>query len=325
MDRISTKTDEATMLHAVTNKPTKHGVKKHSRRQMRFYALMIALPVLQFVIFYIVVNFNSILLAFEEYNVESGGYVLVGWTTFKNAFGNYFSQIHLVRAIWNSLLLSLITLVVGIGGAVFFSFYIYKKYLGSKAFKVFLFLPSVISSVAMVLMFRYFVELGIPEAVEKLFGTEVQGLISNDKTGFATVMFFSIWVSFGPLILMFSGAMTSISPSVVESAQIDGITPMKELWFITLPLIWETFVTYVVVTVAGTFINQMHLFSFFSGSAEPKMYVVGYYLYCAIYGNSTTLSEYPVLSAQGIMFTVVTIPATFLVRYLMRKFGPKEV
>lgn len=324
MENTSTDTGKATMLHAVANKPTKHGVKKQSRKQKIFYAAMIALPVLQFVIFYIVVNFNSILLAFEEYDVNSGRYVLVGFDALKSAFKEYFSQPYLVKAIGNSLLLSVASLVVGLGGSVFFSYYIYKKYFGSKIFKVFLFLPSIISSVAMVLMFRYFVELGIPELVDKLFGKEIQGLVSGDKTGFATVMFFSIWVGFGPLILMFSGAMTNISPSVVESAQLDGITPMKEFWYITLPLIWETFVTYVVVTVAGTFINQMHLFSFFSGNAEPKMYVVGYYLYCAIYGNATTLSEYPALSAQGIMFTMITIPVTFLVRYLMRKFGPKE-
>lgn len=323
MEKINVQTTGSVQARP-PHKKAKSNMRAKAVHQKIFYYAMVALPLLQFLLFYVVVNADSLLLAFQKYDYDKGMYVFNGLQTFKEALTGFFGEAYLRKSVGNSLLLVLVSLVVGLGGATLFSFYIYKKFPLAETFKFFLFLPSIISSIAMVLMFRYFVELGIPAIFEQVFHKKVTGLITNDKTAFGTVMFFSVWVSFGPNILMISGAMNDISPSVVESAKLDGITTVKELWFITLPLIWETFVTFTVVTVAGTFVNQMHLFSFFSHNADLQHYTVGYYLYRAIYNNSLSLTEYPVISAQGITFTCITIPATFLVRGLMRKFGPSE-
>ncbi len=60
----------------------------------------------------------------------------------------------------------------------------------------------------------------------------------------ATIMFYSIYVSFGPRVLVYSSAMSGISESIIESAELDGVNTWQELVHIVLPSIWSTFVTF---------------------------------------------------------------------------------
>ena len=51
-------------------------------KKLIFYIAMMAIPVIQFCIMYIGVNFNSILLAFQKYNIDTGRYVYNGFQNF---------------------------------------------------------------------------------------------------------------------------------------------------------------------------------------------------------------------------------------------------
>lgn len=295
-----------------------------NRRKFLFYAGFIALPVIQFAVFYIGVNFNSILLAFKDYTYADG-YGWAGFDNFKRLFTEELQRDLIRTAFKNSAILLFFTLVVGITSALLFSYYIYKKMPASGLFKVILFLPSIVSSVVLVIMFKYFVENALPAFWRLLTGKSALGLLGNLDTRFATIVFYTVWAGFGPQILMFSGAMSGISGAVTEAAEMDGITPVKEFIHITVPMIWPTLVTFIVVGIAGLFTHQMNLFSFYGSEADYSLYTVGYYLYRTIQSSSTTISEYPLLSAFGLFLTAVSVVLTFLSKWLLDTFGPRTV
>lgn len=309
-------------LHNVLHKKQKvRKIGQRKRNDMIFYCLMLVLPVTQFCIFYIGVNFNSILMSFRAYDYATNTWSFVAWDNFSKVIKDIGTQYVLIQSAKNSLIVYFVGLIVGIPLSLFFSYYIYKKMPVSGLFKIMLFLPSVISSIAMVVMYSYFVENAIPEVANKMLGIKMEGLIANPQTAFGTILFYSIWAGFGGNILMYSGAMNSISDSVVEAAKLEGITPIKEFFKITLPLIYPTLVTFLVVGVAGIFTNQMNLFSFFGGNAEYRLYTFGYYLYRNTQG--ATMSDYPYLAAMGLLMTLVAVPVTLLFRYVLEKVGPK--
>lgn len=298
--------------------------KKFSRSRLKalvFYVCILAVPVAQFCIFYIGVNINSILLAFKDYNRESNSYYLVGFDNFRKIFYELLHAKVLPNAFRNSLILFVSKSIVGITLALLFSFYIYKKHFGTPVFKVMLFMPSIISSVTMVVMFKYFSERAIPEIVNLAFGIKMEGLISNFKTSFGTLLFYSVWISFGPQVLLYTGAMSGISESVVESAQLDGVKPGREFLSITLPLIYPTVVTFITVGIAQLFIDQMNLFTFFESSADSSLYTVGYYIFKDL-RKSATIAEYPYLAAMGVLLTLVAAPLTLGARKILEKVGP---
>jgi len=293
------------------------------RNRKIFYYVMFAFPILQFLVFYIGVNLNSVLLAFKSYDYQAG-YDIVWFDNFVTVFRDIFRLEYMKLAIRNSLLICAINLGIGMSFSLLFSYYIYKKRRMSELFRVFLFLPVIVSSLALVIVYRYFCEIAIPSVWEILFGKKIPGLLTDYDTQLISVIVFNVFAGFGIQILMYSGAMSGIPESVVEAAKIDGITPMREFFSISLPLIYPTFVTFFVVTVAGVFTNQMHVFSFFGGKAEYNVYTVGYYLYSKISDPSTGISDYPYLSAFGLILTLISVPLTLVIKKGLEALGPKE-
>lgn len=293
---------------------------KMKRNQLVFYTCMLALPVLQFLVMYVYINFSSFAMAFQEYDYDLGYYTWHGFENFKNIFSDLKTEAVFSHALSNSLLVFVLGLLFGSTGSVLFSYYIFKNYPGSIIFKILLYVPHIVSSVVTVIMYKFFMEITVPEIYMLITGDSMQGLIANADTRKGVIIFFCIWISFGTNVLLYSGTMSGISDSVIESGQLEGITPMKELIFIVLPLIWPTFVTFMVVSVTGFFTNQIHLYSFYGPTAPSALHTFGYYLYA-----ETLIAgffEYPYLSAMGMLMTAIAIPLTLLVRWLMTRFGP---
>jgi ABC-type sugar transport system permease subunit len=135
-------------------------------------------------------------------------------------------------------------------------------------------------------------------------------------------MFFQLWMGFGTQVLMYTSTMSGISTEIVESAQLEGIKPFRELVSITLPIIYPTFVTFITVGVAGLFTNQMSLYSFFADDAPHQAITLGYYLFQQTQKAGDNLDMYTQVSAMGILFTVIAVPVTFIVKRVMEKLGP---
>lgn len=295
---------------------------KGSRKDLLFYVLMMAFPVVQFSVMYIGVNFNSFLLAFQKIDITSNARE---WTlvNIANAFDLLTTSPILVSAAKNSIISYLLLTLIGTPLGLVFSFYIYKKLPLSNAFRVILFLPSIISGIVMVVIFQFFVERAIPTAMAKMFHVEMKGLIENTATRYATIIFYNLWVGFGTGVLMYSNGMSGISQEIVESAHLDGAVGIREFWSITLPLIYPTLSTFLVTGIAGLFTNQINLYSFYGSSAPANVQTYGYYLYTKTQ-TAASEAEYPILAAMGLLFTVVIVPLTMLVKRALEKYGPKE-
>lgn len=292
------------------------------KKRWIFYWAILALPLLQFCIFYIGVNFNSILLAFQEWDSDSASFV---WSSnmseFRRAITDLFTENYFKIALKNSIINYAASLIV-IPLALLFSYYIYKENIGSGVFKVVLYMPQILSVAILVIMYKFFVDRAIPAIGEMITGTLPEGLLSNPETEFGTILFFSVWASFGTQVLMYTGAMSGISDSIVDAAKIDGVTNIQEFLLITIPSIYSTIVTFIVVGVAHFFTGQMHLFSFRADLADYSLWTFGYFLYRSVQ-TSTTMSGYPYLASFSIIFTVLAIPLTLGVKWLLEKFGPK--
>ena len=301
----------------------KYDLSAKKRNELIFYTLIMALPVVQVLIFYFAVNFNSIILAFKEYNYgldgEVAGYTWIGFANFEKAFRGLRDEYALQASLRNSLSAFFVQLCVSTPLALVFSYYIFQKKTGSGLFRIFLFLPAVISPLVIVILFKVMLEEALPAYILKLFSKTIAPIYST-HTQFA-LLFYFVWTGFGTNVLMYTSAMTGIDESVMEASRLDGAEGIKGFWYIVLPLIYPTLMTFITVSMATIFTNQLNLFSFENASAEKKYYTYGYYLY--VKTATGTLGDYPFLSALGLVFTCIAVPITLLTRKLMTKFGPK--
>ena len=295
-------------------------LRRRKRKDAIFFASLVVLPLAQFILFYICVNFNSILMAFQTYN--DNAFQFAGFVNFQRFFYELANMPDIRTMIGNSLIAWAVNLFVGIFLGMIFSYYIFKKMPAHGIFKVLLFMPSIVSSIVMVMVYRQFVDSALPSIYKAITGTARLGLISDVNTRFGAILFYNLWVGFGTQILMFVGAMNNISDSVIEAAKMDGASFFREFFYIVVPLVYPTFVVFVTVGVVQIFTNQLNLYSFFGTDTEMRDRTIGYYLYREV--QAGTVAGYPYLSAIGILCTIVAIPVTFLVRFVLNKLGPAE-
>lgn len=307
--------------------------KKKKRRKFAidnavFCTVMLALPILQFCIFYIGVNFNSILLAFQDIRLD-GTSETVTWTLSNFGFDIMFGglQVHEVLRMGGMSILSwAINIGVNVPLGLMFSFYISKKLPLSKAFRVILYLPSILSAIVMVTIYMQFADNVIPFLFEDL-GIETElnlwdGLTGLKETRYAVVIFLNIFIGFGVSVLMYSNSMSGIDPAMIEAAHLDGASGIKEFWYITLPQVYSTLTVFLYTGVATIFTNQINLYAFYGGGAPQDIQTLGYYLF--VETKRLNSNEYTRLSAIGIVLTLIAIPLTMGVKKLLEKLGPKE-
>lgn len=281
---------------------------------------MLAFPVLQFCIFYIGVNGRSFLYSFQTITTDG---VSWGTASLSQAFQDITSPTFL-KYLGNSISAYLLTYFIGTSLALLFSYFIYKKLPLGGMFKIFLFIPSIISSVVIGIVFKLFVEYAIPGMSLSWFGKEIIGYFTNPDTRFATVIFYNVFVNFGTSVLMYSNAMSGVSQDIIEAGKLDGCSPSREFFSIIIPNIFPTISTFAITSIAALFVNQLALVSLFGMSAENDVITVGYYLYKQIVTAGRTEASYPVLSAIGFFLTLVAVPLTLFVKYLLEKFGPSD-
>ena len=312
-------------------KVKKAGLGQNNLKSKLFYAALVLIPSLQFLIFYVFVNINSFSLAFKVYpsgaKMEDYFDFDYGWKNFTTWFTNDQKNGDLMAAIGVSLKSYAISFCVSVPLGLFFSYYMFKRMPGAKLFRVLLFLPSIISGAVLAVIFKYVTcrALGGTDGIlTDWFDKNIDLWQTHNRYGWT--MFFNIFVGFGTSVLMYTNKMDSIAPEIVESAHLDGADGIKEFWFVILPQAFSIVQVFLMTGFAGIFSNQLNLHMLFPAQTgrERDLQTVGYLLWRNVNGAAGNITALPPYAALGLMITIIIVPLTFLLRWTMQKIGWKE-
>ena len=298
----------------------KQGNNTAQRQERTFLFFFLMYAVLQFVIFYIGVNINSILLAFQNYDVLTATNSFAGFSNFGQVISDIFVNGTLLNAVKNSAIL-LLSSFLGIPLQIIVAYGIFKKVPCSGFLKIMLFMPNMINSMVFVVCGEYIITYGFP----LVFGPSAADLLSRYYySSFWTIIIFGFWLNLSSGLVIYLGAMSGIDNEVMEYCQLERLSSIRELWYIVVPLIFPTVTTYLIVAIAGFFTNYGFFFSFFGETSGPYD-TLGFRFFVMVAGERTGGPEYyPYASAGGLMFTIVLTPLTLLIRNLLQKYGPSE-
>lgn len=295
-------------------------VQDKKRKSMIFYCCMMAFPLLQFCIMYIGVNFQSILLAFQKYNIDMS----FTWTmeNFTEVIHNFFHNNVLRNSFVNSIKFYFLTTGICLPTSLFISFYLYKKWKFAKQYKIMLFIPSMIAGIVTVTCFYYLADRGWPHLVKLFTGKEdTLGLLVNNETALPTLLFYNIFYGLAGNFLFLTSAMSNIDQSISEAAQIDGANIMQEFIRVTLPMIYPMLTTFVVGGFAGMLIGDYGMYAFSKTAAGSAADTMGRYFTEGVTGNGAEI-RFPYYAALGLILTVLSSAIVFTVRGIMNRFNP---
>lgn len=304
----------------INSAPSRNGLRRRrrDRADVMFYTLLMILPVCQLLIFYFGVNFQSICMAFQRYDAKNNQFI---WDISQNLenFKRDITGSGFWHMLGNSLTVWLCTSLSGTVLALIFAYYIYKRHWASNFFKFVLFLPSVLPGILLAVMYKKFIGVGLSAYVNYLFDTTLGDVFNMGANGgrINLITLFTVWVSFGPQVLVYTGAMDRVDGSMLEAGKLDGVTSAQEFFKIIFPNISGTVSTFLIMGVATIFTNQNSIVSFLGFSdVNQRESTMGYYLYKLVYQDSTRKSGFCYAAFLGLICTLIVIPLAFGARKL---------
>ena len=312
--------ETAAVAPAIVKRKAVGSMSKARRREMLFYTAFIVFPILQFVVFYAYVNLDSFLLAFQSYDQSKLSYKWAGWKNFNDIFVDLSMEFGLMR---QGYLTAIGTWLLNLCLApleLLIPFYIYKKMPGSGLFKVLLYMPSILSTMVMGLLYQYVVDRVIPGIAHDYWNVTVSPLLSSVDSCFWAAWGFSAFMKLGAGILLYTSEMSRIPVSLVEYGHLEGCTPLKEFWYVTLPLIFPLYSVFFIATIKNVFVDTLNLYTFF-GKGSTEVTTIGYYSFCLIVDRNP--ADFPRAAALGMFSTSIILIPTLFARWLMNKMDSK--
>lgn len=284
-------------------------ISKERKMDYLFVLIMLIVPIVNFIIFWVVVNFNSIVIAFQD----PSGKASFTFDNFVMVF-NYFKTNELRIALINTLITSGFQIVFLVPWSFILSYFLYKKVPLSGMWRFFLFLPSILPAIFLTGMFTYAITSNGPigNMWRTLFGEQIPGLLVENDYARWTILVYFFLTNFGGQFILFSGAMSRIPKETLEAAKLDGVGLFREMFVMVLPLIWPTFAMILVLNFASIFTATGPILLLNKGAGDSK--TLAYWIFEQVNDSNGTSLYLP--AALGLACTAVLYPIISFVRWI---------
>jgi ABC-type sugar transport system permease subunit len=295
------------------NKPVGFSTKKRS--QSIFVFGMLLIPVIHFLVFWVYVNFSSILFAFQKTTPTGIIYTL---ENFEYAIKEIFREgSTIASALKNTLTTWVLDNVIMFALSILWSWFIYKRIKGGSIFRVIFYIPVIVSGAAVTTIFTFMLQAKGPvgQLYQLLFETkEVPSFLLDERYAMKTVLVYIFLTGFGGNMVLLSGAMSRIPKEMMESAIMDGCGMWREIFHFVIPLCWSTLSTMLIISLAALFTASGPILLLTGGSGNT--FTLSYWIFYQV----KFLGKYNQPAALGLIFTLVGLPIVLFVRWFFGKF-----
>jgi ABC-type sugar transport system permease subunit len=120
-------------------------------------------------------------------------------------------------------------------------------------FRVGYYLPVVTSIVAIAVIWRFLLDpdFGLVNGLLKQVGVTGPNWLGSPALAMPCIIVIGVWRNLGNTMVLFLAGLQGIPEDVYEAARIDGATPWREFWRVTLPLLRPTVLFVAVITSIG--------------------------------------------------------------------------
>ncbi len=313
------------------------GVKKPTgiERRLNKYGYIFVLPfILTYATFQLWPTVYTFLIGFSDLKGLRSDFTLIGLANFKKLIGDkYFWE-----AIQNTFIMWTFNFIPQLGIALLFALWFTDDSLRLKyksLFRTIFYLPNLLSAASVAMLYRSL--FGYPNGPINLFLTRMgfwatrvaeNGETIKEAFNFfrsvpvsrGIVSYIQWWLWTGHTLIMLMAGITSINPSIFESAMIDGANKTQRAWYITLPLL-RPMMLYLLVT---SMIGGMQLFEIpflltdMRGAPDYKIRTMMVYFYNITFQGA---NDYAYGAAISIGIFIITIILALAIYFFMLERG----
>ena len=224
---------------------------KNIRKNIGLY-IMLAIPLAWYIIFKYIPMYG-LQIAFRRFNPTLGitKSPWVGITYFKQFFESYYFK----DILWNTVSLSLFTMVIGFPMPIILALLIneIKNTKFKKAIQNITYMPNFLSIVVIVSMLTLFSnrDYGLFNKITGLFGAAPVDFMSKPNYFQPLYVFSNVWQYMGFNAIIYIAALSSVDQEIYEAASIDGATRMQKIIHISIPCIMSTIIVLFIMRIGN--------------------------------------------------------------------------
>lgn len=301
--------------------------KRKRRRQIaldlqrdRYLYVLLVVPIAYFLIFKYAPMYG-ITIAFKNYNIFKGVFASewVGLEVFREIF----AMPDFGRAVRNTLLLNLLSLLVGFAFPILIAVMVSEIRVQwfKKVSQTLLYLPHFISwmIIAGMVYQMFATRTGmINHAIVSITGGDPIPFLSDPTWWVVVYIGSGIWQSMGWGAILYLAAIAGINPELYEAATVDGCGRLRRIWHITLPSIVPT-ITILLVLKLGRVMDIGFERPYALGNVLVREY--GDVISTFVYRVGIQSGQFSVATAVGLFKSLIGLVLLVTANQISKRLG----
>ena len=291
---------------------------KHSiKTDIPFYIVLIPSAVLTILFRYL--PMFGIVIAFKDFNALSGifGSPWAKMGGFEN-FAVIFTTPNFLEAIWNTLYINVLNLLLTIPAPIIFALLInecaFKPF--KKTVQTISYLPHFLSTAAVIaIVSGLFDQYGLLNSIFNRLGLGDQHLLENANAFVPTILITQLWQTIGWNSIIYLAAISSVNTDLYEAADLDGASRFQQAIHVTLPSLIPTAVMLTILGLGSIFGSSFDLMYGLQNPIAWKKENIS----TAIWKYGIGEGKYGVSTALGLMQGAIAFALTFVANKISDK------
>lgn len=282
--------------------------------RVKWLLVMTLLPALLLYTFFVIIPiFWSAYYGFFNWSGVTDA-TFIGFDNYKEVIQN--------SIFWKSFKNNMIIVAASVFGqvpiALGFALLLRKNNLFQRFVRSAIFLPMVISTVVVGLIWGYIYnpQFGIVNSVLTSIGLEswTRAWLADPSVNMYAVAVPIIWNYIGPYLIIFIAAVQNIPSEIEEAASLDGATGFRRLYYVTLPMLWTTIKVAVILCISGSLKAFDQVFIMTGGGPAQSTELMATYMY----NNTFLIYRYGYGSAISTMIVILSLILIGISQIVMR-------
>ena len=277
-------------------------VADHFKREWQLYLML--LPTIIWLLVFLYKPMYGLQIAFKDYSVFRG-VAASPWVGFEH-FETLFNNDQFLRALRNTVYISGLSLLFGFPMPILLAL-MFNEILRQwfkKTAQTIVYLPHFISSViiAGIVITGFSPSAGIVNSVLEWFGGESIYFLTRPEWFRPIFVGTTIWQEAGFQSIVYLAAIAGVSPTLYESAVVDGASRWQMMWKITIPSILPTIIIMLIIRIG----NMLEVsFEMIILLYQPATYETADVVNTFIYRQGLQGGQYDLAAAAGLFNAVV--------------------
>lgn len=274
------------------------------------------LPALINLIFFLGIPILFVLyISFTNYNLFNVNNIqFVGLQNYRNLFNDSLFYKSLANTLYHVLLSIPVNTIVGVSLALLLNNHQLK---GLKLFRTTFLLPTVVSGVAVTLLWQWILDpnFGLINSFLMNFGVRGPGWLTDSAWSKPSIVLMNTW-SVGGTMMIYLAGLQGIPQTLYDAATIDGAGTFRRFWHVTIPLLSPTIFFNMITGAIGAFQVFAEAYIMTGGGPNNSTLYYAYYLYNKAFADL----QFGYASAMGWILMVITLVLTLIAMRISTKY-----